>query len=492
MGKPGAYLTQDRVAHSERPASETINDFEEFALPLAEELQELQASRCMYCGVAFCQTGASFGKARSSGCPLHNLIPEWNDLLYRGLWKDAAERLTLTNPFPEFTGRVCPAPCEAARNLGLHEEPMTIRDDERAISDHAWAKGLYVPLPKAADDAPTVAVVGSGPAGMAVAWELTRRGARVTLVERHDRAGGLLMYGIPNMKLPKDVVERRLDLMRQSGIEILCGVDATKPRNAKNLLSAFDVVVVTAGAGQPRALSVPGADLKGVHFAVEYLTAQTKALLDGNSTSISARGKDVVVIGGGDTGTDCVGTALRQGASSVQQLEFLPASPETRLPSNPWPEWPNLKKTDYGLKEAIYKQGEDPRSFATDTLEVLDDGKGNVAGLRVVSLDWSHGKPERIAGSERELKAQLVLLAMGFTGPERSVFDALGVQMAEKGRPLPVMVEPGRHRAAREVSAAGEAKVFAAGDARNGSSLVVTAIADGLSCAAEVAEELGL
>lgn len=465
MGKPGAYLDITRREHAVRGAADSVADYEEIALPLEGVEQRKQASRCMYCGVAFCQTGMSFGKTRSTGCPLHNLIPEWNDLLYRGLWEQAVARLALTNPFPEFTGRVCPAPCELACNLGLHDEPTTIRDNERAISDWSWDAGAVTPLAPAPEGAPSVAVVGAGPAGLACAWELTRRGARVTLVEKEDRAGGLLMYGIPNMKLPKDVVERRVDLLRASGVELLLNTDASDPDVASTLLAENDRAVIAVGARDARRLSVPGADLSGIVLAVDYLTSATRFLLDGIGPSIDARGLDVVVIGGGDTGTDCVATAIRQGAKSVLQLEFLPEPPSHRSESDIWPQWPRIRKDDYGQLEATEVFSCDPRLWGTETLEVLGEN-GRVSGLRVVSLDWSHGKPERIAGSERVLAAQLVLIAMGFTGPQRNVLETLG--------------------------AGSDPKVFVAGDASSGPSLVVSAIASGLACAASVAEDLGL
>ena len=487
MGRPGAYLTEGRRAHELRPVSERTRDYAELYEQLSPELQQVQASRCMMCGVAFCQAGVGFGGARPSGCPLHNLIPEWNDLLWRGLWREAADRLALTSPLPEFTSRVCPALCEAACNLGCHDEPETIHDNERAISDWEWAHGGPRRFAPPAPDAPRVTVVGSGPAGLAAAWELARRGARVRVVERDDRAGGLLMYGIPNMKLEKQVVERRVRLMEELGVEFCLNTDAAEKDVASGLLASSDAVVVAVGARAPRGLAAAGFDAGlaagGVVWAVDYLAASTRALLDGGAPAVSAEGLDVVVIGGGDTGNDCLGTAVRQGARSVAQLEFLPRPADPGPGAVRWPEWPSTLKTDYGQQEAIELMGGECRSWAADTREVLLGPDGAVRGLVVADVDWSGGSPEPVAGSEREIPAQLVLVACGFTGPERGVLEALGVGAGERGLPA---CEPGSHRAA------GAGTVYVAGDARTGSSLVVSAIADAMACAGEVADALGL
>ncbi len=495
MGKPGAFLNEGRKAHGLRPVAERVGDYNELYVNLPEDEQRTQASRCMMCGVAFCQTGVSFGKARPSGCPLHNLIPEWNDLVYRGLWNEAAQRLALTSPLPEFTSRVCPALCEAACNLGRDDEAETIHDNERAISDHEWASGGPARFEPAAEGAPTVAVVGSGPAGLAAAWELARLGARVTVFEKSDRAGGLLMYGIPNMKLEKSVVERRVALMRELGIEFKLSVDASDEKVAAAIKAEFDAVVVAAGAQVPRGLSAVGFSeglaAGGVVYAVDYLTSATRSVLEGGAPTIDAKDKDVIVIGGGDTGNDCIGTAVRQGAKSVRQFEFMPAAPDKPAASNAWPQWPNVKKTDYGQEEAIAMMGGEMREWGIDTLRILLDEQGEVRALDAVDLDWTGGKPVRIESSERRYPAQLVLIACGFTGPAAQVFKAFDVPMATEGRPLPQMVCACSHKAKREEKAAG-AVVYAAGDARCGSSLVVSAIADAMACAAEVAKELGL
>ncbi len=493
MGKVGGFLEIDRCTHGERPVEERLGDYRPIAVPLPDERQRLQASRCMDCGVAFCQTGRPFGRARVSGCPLHNLIPEWNDLVWRGLWGEAAARMRVTNPMPEFTGRVCPALCEAACNLGRDRGATAIKDDELAISDHEWADGGPTafdpgrPRPLAGR---SVAVVGAGPAGHAAAWELRRLGADVTVHERSDAPGGLLMYGIPTMKLDKAVVRRRVEWLAGQGVAFETGSDASDPAVADGIVSSCDAVVLACGAGAARRLAVPGSDLDGVVMAVDYLTASTGAVeaADGDPAAvapeISAAGLDVVVVGGGDTGTDCVATALRQGARSVRQLEFMARPPETRPASNPWPEWPQELKVDYGQVEAEAVEGVGPRTWGADTQALVDGGDGSVSALRFRHLDWSGGTPVPVEGSEEEVPAQLVLIAMGFTGPVPAVLEAFSVETCDD-RPLPLVGEGG-HGAVSGCAV----PVFVAGDCRSGASLVVSAMADGLACAREVASRL--
>jgi glutamate synthase (NADPH/NADH) small chain len=478
MGKPGAYLNLDRVDHGVRASADAVADFDEFVVPLPLEAQEAQASRCMACGVAFCQTGMVFsGERRPTGCPLHNCLPEVNDLLYRGRLKDAYERLSLTNPFPEFTGRVCPAPCEVACNLGLHEQPVTIHDNERAVSDYAWAHGLVKPLTAPRAQAPLVSVIGSGPAGLAAAWELARRGARVQVIERADRAGGLLMYGIPNMKLDKDVVARRIELMEESGIVFKTSMDAAAC--AAEIQQASAAVVIASGAGAARRVDVPGADLAGVEFALDYLEGATRALIDGGAPAITAAGKDVVVIGGGDTGVDCIATALRQGAASVTQVIRAQRPADTVNVFAVWPGNRNVYAQGYGQVEAQDEFGADPRLWSTDT--VAFTGEGSVAGVRIEDLSYEGGR-HRVEGTEREIPAQLVLIAKGFTGPEKPLLDAFGVSVGERSLPV----------AEGYRTATASLPVYVAGDCRVGSTLVSSSIADGLQCAYQVADDLGL
>lgn len=481
MGKPGAFLQVGRQEHGVADAQSSVRCYDEFVRPISLSDQEVQASRCMDCGVAFCQSGVCLDGARKpTGCPLHNPIPETNDLLYEGRLAEAAARLSLTNPFPEFTGRVCPAPCEQACNLGLHDDAVTIHDNERAISDAAWAAGIR-PLAPAPEDAPRVSVVGSGPAGLACAWNLAARGARVRVVEKADRAGGLLMYGIPNMKLDKGVVDRRVNLMRESGIEFDLGLDAAA--DADRVLAESDAVVLACGYKKPRAMNVPGADLGHVRFAVDYLTEATKALLAGVEPAESAQGKDVIVVGGGDTGVDCVATALRQGAKSVHQV-IRAAAPGKLDAQSAWLKWPNAHtdaKPPYGQREAAEVYGEDPRIWSTDTLAFKGNENGDVAFVTVQGKD---------AAEPYDVPAQLVLIAKGFVGPEDGILDAFGVAVAADGAPV-ALTAKGTHRAIM-VDAAEGAPVFVAGDFANGSTLVASAMRDALECADEVTEELGL
>jgi len=482
MGKPTGFIDYLRELPLDRPAIERIQDWNEFHHHMEESKLREQAARCMDCGVPFCHTGTLLS-GMASGCPINNLIPEWNDLVYRGLWHEALERLHKTNNFPDFTGRVCPAPCEGSCVLGINTPPVTIKNLECAIIDRGWEEGWVVPEPPAKRTGKKVAVVGSGPAGLCAAAQLNRAGHWVTVFERADRPGGLLMYGIPNMKLDKkEVVLRRIDLLTKEGIQFVCNTDVGRDYPAERLLKEFDAVVLCTGATKPRDLPIEGRQLRGIHFAMEFLEANTKSLLDEhkNGNYISAAGKDVVVIGGGDTGTDCVGTSMRHGCKSLIQLEILPKPPLDRARDNPWPEWPKVYKLDYGQEEAAAKFGADPRVYLTTAKKFVDDAHGHVKEIHTVQIRWERNDkgqfmPVEVPGTEQVRPAQLVLLAMGFLGPEQPLLDALKVERDPRTN---VKADYGRYQTSLP-------NVFAAGDCRRGQSLVVWAFNEGRGAARE-------
>ena len=480
MGKLTGFLEFHRQAPKGRSPEERLRDWEEAHAEAGEELLRQQGSRCMDCGIPFCHTGKLIG-GMASGCPIHNLIPDWNDLVYRGLWKEASIRLHQTNNFPEFTGRVCPAPCEGSCTLALNDEPVTIKAIECAIIDRAFAEGWIVPEPPAVRTGKRVAVIGSGPAGLAAAAQLNRAGHTITVIERADRIGGLLMYGIPNMKLEKRLIDRRVRLMADSGVRFVTGVEAGRDIPVPRLLADYDAVALCCGATQARDLQVEGRNLSGVHLATEYLHANTKSLLDSGHADgqyISAKEKDVIVIGGGDTGTDCVATALRHGAKSVTQLELLPAPLPSRATDNPWPQWPKVYRVDYGQEEAAARQGADPRLYSMQTKRLVGDAEGLVQELHGVQIEWRRGSDGRMSlaelpGTERVFSAELVLLSLGFVGPERKgLVTDLGLKLDDRGN----VVTDGE----RMTSVPG---VFAAGDMVRGQSLVVWAIEEGRKAA---------
>ncbi|MDZ4693685.1 MAG: glutamate synthase subunit beta [Deltaproteobacteria bacterium] len=487
MGKPTGFMEIDRHAPGSADPRGRVKHWNEFHEHLDDKVLEEQGARCMDCGVPFCHTGQIIA-GMTAGCPLHNLIPEWNDLVYRGQWRAAIDRLHKTNNFPEFTGRVCPAPCEGSCVLGINAPAVTIKSIECAIVDHAFEQGWIVPVIPEKRSGKTVAIVGSGPAGLACAAELNQAGHTVTVFERADRIGGLLMYGIPTMKLEKRLVDRRIEQMRAEGITFQTGVEVGKNYPTEKLKSSFDAIVLCGGATHARDLNVPGREYKGIYPAMEFLTKNCKSYLDSNHADgnyISARDKHVVVIGGGDTGTDCVGTSIRHGCKSLVQLEILAQSPAERAKDNPWPQWPRIHRVDYGQEEAAALWGSDPRAYAVSTKKIVGDAEGNVREVHVVGVRMVPGvggsKMEEIPGTEKVIKADLVLLAMGFLGPEKSgLLTELGVELDVRGNV----------KANEENKATSVAGVFAAGDMRRGQSLVVWAIAEGRQAARDVDRHL--
>ncbi|MCM1174155.1 MAG: glutamate synthase subunit beta [Blautia sp.] len=488
MGKPTGFLEYERKVSTDVSPKQRIKNFQEFHEHLSMEEQQLQGARCMDCGVPFCQSGMTLC-GMTSGCPLHNLVPEWNDLVYTGNWEQAYNRLKKTNNFPEFTSRVCPALCEAACTCNLTGEPVATKENEYAIIENAYEKGYAAAKPPKTRTGKTVAVVGSGPSGLAVADQLNKRGHSVTVFERSDRIGGLLMYGIPNMKLEKTVIERKIRVMEEEGVTFVTNADIGKEIKADKLLKEFDRVVLACGSSNPRDIDAPGRDAKGIYFAVDFLGRNTKSLLDSgfkDKKYVDTKNKHVVIIGGGDTGNDCVGTAIRHGARSVTQIEMMPKAPDKRAENNPWPEWPRICKTDYGQEEAIAVYGRDPRIYESTVKEFLKDKDGNLKGVKIVGLIWEKdGATGRMAmkeaaGSERTLEADIVLIAAGFSGSQKYVTDAFKVELDARTN---VKTKPGAFGTSVK-------NVFVTGDMHTGQSLVVKAIRQGRECAREVDESL--
>lgn len=479
MGKVTGFIEVERKTEPYREPMIRIADYGELYTEHDEKHLRSQGSRCMDCGVPFCQS--------DTGCPVDNLIPEWNDLVYHGRWEDAIKRLHKTNNFPEFTGRVCPAPCEGACVLGITNPAVTIKNIENAIIDRAFSEGWVEAMPPTQRTGKKVAIVGSGPAGLAAAMQLNRAGHQVTVYERADRIGGLLMYGIPNMKLGKDVVERRVNLLREEGVSFVTnanvGGTSDNAVSMQQLQQNNGAVLLATGATKPRDLPAPNRELKGIHFAMEFLSANTKSLLDSNlqdGNYISAKDKHVIVVGGGDTGTDCIGTSIRHGCKSLVNFELMPTPPDDRAADNPWPQWPKIMRVDYGHAEAREKFGQDPRTYSILTKEFIGNEKGQVTGIKTVNIEWvnKNGQMsfEEIPGSEKVWEADLILLAMGFLGPEHEVIDGLGVELDPRSN----------YKAEYDQFSTSVPGIFAAGDCRRGQSLVVWGINEGRGAAREI------
>ncbi len=472
MGKATGFKEFTREAAPYRDAAKRLLDFDEIYTPHDEARLSVQSARCMDCGVPFCQS--------EDGCPIDNLIPEWNDLVYQGRWREALDRLHKTNNFPEFTGRVCPAPCEGACVLGITDPAVTIKNIEMAIIDRGFDEGWVTPQPPQHRTGKSIAVVGSGPAGLAAAAQLNSAGHRVTVYERANRIGGLLMYGIPNMKLDKGVVERRVNLLRDEGVRFVTsapvGDGSDGSLDVQTLKAKHDALLLTTGATVPRDLPIEGRELPGVHFAMEFLTENTQSLLAGKPPAILAEDKDVIVIGGGDTGTDCIGTSLRQSCRSLTNFELFPKPPDARAANNPWPTWPRIFRVDYGHEESAKKFGDDPRVYSISSKSFLAGDDGRVKGILTNDVEFKDGKVIDVPNSEREWKADLVFLSMGFLGPEHAVSDPLGIEYDDRSN---YAAEYGKYHTSVE-------GVFAAGDCRRGQSLVVRAINEGREAAREI------